>query len=88
MCRRLGWIEEWAGAPDLVDVVDAEGGMLEQVGGLLVDLERIVIIQEVEIEQGCHTTSGSTNGYGGWAGVVVSNSNGVLSFAELFTYGP
>jgi len=55
--RRFGRVEERVGAPHVVDVVDAEAGMLEQVGSLLVDLEGIVLIQQVEIEQIGHTTS-------------------------------
>ena len=40
-----------------MDVVDAEGVVLEQVGGLSVDLERVGVVQPVEIEQLTHTMS-------------------------------
>lgn len=41
---RFGWVEERVGAPNVVDVVDPEPGMLEEVGGLFVDLEGVIII--------------------------------------------
>ncbi len=40
-----------------MDVVDAVGAVFEQVGGLSVDLERIGVIQPVEIEQLTHNPS-------------------------------
>ena len=33
------------------DVLDAQAWMLEQVGSLSVDLERIVVVEQIEIEQ-------------------------------------
>jgi hypothetical protein len=48
--RRLGRIEERLGAPHDVNVVDPEVRMLEGVRGLAVDLERVVVIEEVDVE--------------------------------------
>ena len=50
MGRRLGRVEEGLAGPDVVDVIDAEAGMLEQVRGLSVNLERILVVEEVGIE--------------------------------------
>ena len=36
-------------------VLDAEGGVLEQVGGLVVDLERILVVEQIEVEQLGHS---------------------------------
>lgn len=46
----LGGVEQWAASLDLIDVVDPKTRMLEQVRGLIVNLERIVFIQQVWIE--------------------------------------
>jgi hypothetical protein len=50
----VGWwdggVEERVGSPDVIDVVDAQGGVLEEVGGLIVDLEGCVVIEGIEIE--------------------------------------
>ena len=46
MGRRLGGVEEGLAGPHVVDVIDAEAGMLEQVRGLSVNLERILVIEE------------------------------------------
>lgn len=40
-----------------MDVLDAEVGMLEEVGDLVIDLEGIVIVEEIEVEQLGHTQS-------------------------------
>ena len=61
--RWFGWIEQRVGVPDFVDVVDAEGVVFEQMGGLLVDLKRIGVIQPIEIEQLTHQPQCITNGY-------------------------
>lgn len=53
----FGRIEERVGVPDLLDVVDAVGVVFEQVGGLSVDLERIGVVQPVEIEHLTHIAS-------------------------------
>jgi hypothetical protein len=37
-----------------VDVINAEMGMLEQVSGLGIDLERINVIEEVRVEATAH----------------------------------
>ena len=41
--------------PNVVHVVDTEMGMFEQVGGLIVDLEWVVPIEQVDVEQLSHT---------------------------------
>ena len=53
----FGGVEQRVGVPDFVDVVDAVGVVFEQVGGLSVDLERIGVVQPVEIEQRTHNRS-------------------------------
>lgn len=45
MRRRLGGVEERIVDPDVVDVVKAEVRVLEQVRGLGVDLERVLLIE-------------------------------------------
>ncbi len=57
VCWWFGRIEERVGVPDLIDFVDAVGVVFEQVSGLSVDLERIGVVQPVEIEQLTHTAS-------------------------------
>ncbi len=52
--RRFGQVEERVGTPDVVNVVDPEVRMLEQVGGLVVDLERVVLVKQVEVEGFSH----------------------------------
>jgi len=47
--RWLGWVEERIVDPHVVDVLQSEVGMLEQVRGLGVDLERVVV-EGVEVE--------------------------------------
>ena len=37
-----------------MNVIDSESGMFEQMGGLVVDLERIVVVKQIEIEQLSH----------------------------------
>ena len=51
MRRRDRRVEQRIGFPYLVDVVDAERNVLEQVGRLVVDLERIGVVEQIEIEQ-------------------------------------
>jgi hypothetical protein len=53
----FGQVEQRVGVPDLIDVVDAVGVVFEQVGGLSVDLERVGVVQPVEIEQLTHAAS-------------------------------
>lgn len=50
MSRPLRRIEERIGSPGVVDVVDAEGGVLEEVGGLVIDLERVFVVELVDVE--------------------------------------
>jgi hypothetical protein len=47
---RLGRIEQRVTGPYIPDVVDPKVRVLEQVRGLDIDLERILIIEEVGIE--------------------------------------
>lgn len=47
----FGGVEDRIGCPDFADVVDAQAWMLEQVGGLSVDLERILVVEQIQIEQ-------------------------------------
>lgn len=56
----FGWMEQRIRVPD---VVDAVGVVFEEVGGLSVDLERIGVVQAVEIEQLTHQRQCITNGY-------------------------
>jgi hypothetical protein len=50
----LAGVEERVGSPDVIDVVEAQGGVLEEVGGLVVDLEGCLVIEGIEIEQRIH----------------------------------
>ena len=47
---------EWIRAPDFVDGIDPEMRVLEQVRSLAVDLERVVLIEEIEVEGLGHKT--------------------------------
>jgi hypothetical protein len=49
--RRFRRIEHRIGLPHLVDVLDPQPTVLEQMRGLIVDLERIGVVEEVEVEQ-------------------------------------
>lgn len=53
---RLGRIEQRIRSPYLVDVVDAEPGMLEQMDRLLVDLEGILLVETIDVESLGHTS--------------------------------
>ena len=50
MSWRLGGIEQRLPCPHVFDVVHAQMWVLEQVADLVIDLERPVIVKEVEIE--------------------------------------
>jgi len=47
----FGGVEHWVGSPDFADVLVAQAWVLEQVGGLSVDLERILFVEQIQIEQ-------------------------------------
>jgi hypothetical protein len=47
---RFGGVEHRVGCPDIADVLDAQAWVLEQVGGLGVDLERFLVVEQIEIE--------------------------------------
>jgi hypothetical protein len=47
----FGGVEHRVGSPDFADVRDAQAWVLEQVGGLGVDLERILFVEQIQIEQ-------------------------------------
>ena len=63
VCWRFGWVEERVGLPDVLNVVDSQSGVFEQVGCLPVDLERVVVVELIEIEQLSHQSDCNTNGY-------------------------
>ncbi len=46
-----GGVEHRVESPDFADVLDAQAWVLEQVGGLSVDLERILFVEQIQIEQ-------------------------------------
>ena len=50
MRRWLGRIEERIVDLHVVDVVKAEVRVLEQVRGLSIDLERVLVIEQVQVE--------------------------------------
>jgi hypothetical protein len=47
----FGGVEHRVGSPDFADVLDAQARVLEQVGGLSVDLEWILFVEQIQIEQ-------------------------------------
>ncbi len=51
---RHGWREERVRSPDVVDVCSPEPSVFEQVGGLAVDLEGVLVIESINIEQLVH----------------------------------
>ena len=60
---RFGGVEHGIGYPHLVDVVDAQVRVFEQVSSLGVNLERILVIEEIEIKQPVrHASDCITNG--------------------------
>ena len=61
--RGFGRIEQRVAAPHVVDVVDAERVMLEQVWSLPGDLERVVLIEQVCVEQVILPRDCNTNEY-------------------------
>lgn len=56
-CAGGSRVEERIGLPRGVDVLDTEVRVFEQVGDLAVDLERVNIVEEVEVEQIGHRPS-------------------------------
>ena len=59
----FGGVEERLGLPDILNVVDSQSGVFEQVGCLPVDLERVVVVELIEIEQLSHQHDCNTNEY-------------------------
>jgi hypothetical protein len=47
---RLGRIEQRIRAPNLIDILEAEMRVLEEVCGLVIDLERVVFTYQIEVE--------------------------------------
>jgi hypothetical protein len=71
----FGGVEHRVGSPDFADVPDAQARVLEQVGGLSLDLERILFVEQIQIEQPvCHLPT-----------VIQTDTNGhpVGDFARL-----
>ena len=61
---RFGGVEHWVGCPNIADVLDAQAWVFEQVGGLGVDLERVLVVEQIEIEPVVrHSGNCITNGY-------------------------
>jgi hypothetical protein len=61
---RFGGVEHRVGCPDIADVLDAQAWVFEQVGGLGVDLERVLVVEQIEIEPVVrHSGDCNTNGY-------------------------
>ncbi len=50
MRRRLGRVEQRVTGPHILDVLDPSMRMLEQVRGLRIDLERVLLIQQARVE--------------------------------------
>jgi hypothetical protein len=46
---RFGGVEHRVGCPDIADVLDAQAWVFEQVGGLGIDLERVPVVEQIEI---------------------------------------
>ena len=64
MRRRLGRVEQRVAGPYIVDVIDAQIRVLEQMGGLGVDLEGVLVVEEVGIQPPVtHTRHCNTNEY-------------------------
>jgi hypothetical protein len=56
-------IKERVVAPYIVNVIDTEVGVLEQVGGLSVDLKRVRLVEEVGLEALAHHAECITTDY-------------------------
>ena len=63
ICWRFGRVEERVGLPDILNVVDSQSGVFEEMGCLPVDLERVVVVELIEIEQLSYQSDCNTNGY-------------------------
>ena len=55
--RQLHRVEKWITRPDLVDVVHAEAGVLEEVGSLRIDVELVIIAEEAHVAPLGHTSN-------------------------------
>jgi hypothetical protein len=53
MGGRLGRVEEGIARPDLLHIGHAEVRMLEEVGSLMIDLERIGVVKTLEVQHRC-----------------------------------
>jgi hypothetical protein len=54
MGRGYSGIEQRTGTPDVDDVVEPKRGVLEEMGGLVVDLKWLVVIKRIDIEPLVH----------------------------------
>ena len=54
MCRRGRRVEERFVSPDVDDVEDAKRAVLEQVRQLVSDFERVIIVEEIQVEEVLH----------------------------------
>jgi hypothetical protein len=57
MRRRCGWVEERVRTPHLIDVINPKSGVLEEMRNLVIDLERLLIVKQVEIQELGHSAS-------------------------------
>ncbi len=65
----FGRVEHWVGSPDFADVLDAQAWVLVQVGGLSVDIGRILFVEQIHIEHFIPPDANcNTNGYKHLAG--------------------
>ena len=79
----FGGVEHRVGSPDFADVFDAQAWVLEQVGGLSVDLERILFVEQIQIEQLVrHMPNCNTNGYRHSAGWGLCPAAGELALND------
>ena len=49
--RRVSRVVHRVALPYFADVIETEAGMLEEVRCLLVDLERVVVVELIEVQQ-------------------------------------
>jgi hypothetical protein len=61
MSWRLGGIEQQLACPHVSDVVHAQMRVLEQVADLVIDLERPVIVKEIDSNRSTATPSSYYN---------------------------
>jgi hypothetical protein len=49
--RWVSWVEQRVALPHLADILETEVRVLEQMRGLVIDLERILVVEQIDVQQ-------------------------------------